>query len=156
MDSKEISRIISLVESAYKGEPWYGQPAKEILAGIDSNTAFDRPVPGAHNIYELVKHMIAWRKFVWKRLGGENNFFLTDEENWEKKEVNNNDTWSSALTELEESQNKLVNILKSTPEEKLYEKVSGKAYNYYTLLHGIIHHDIYHLGQISLLKKGKK
>ena len=38
-------------------------------------------------------------------------------------------------------------------DQKLKEKVGGRNYDFFYLLHGIIHHDVYHLGQIAILKK---
>jgi hypothetical protein len=63
--------------------------------------------------------------------------------------------WVKTLEELETSQHRLLEALKDFDSSKLYEAVPHGSYNYnfYTLLHGIIHHDLYHAGQIALLKK---
>ena len=63
--------------------------------------------------------------------------------------------WSEVLKELEKSQKYLVALLEQFPETRLAETVPSltNKYTFYTLLHGLIHHDIYHAGQISLIKK---
>jgi hypothetical protein len=64
-------------------------------------------------------------------------------------------TWDAAIDGLHASQNALVEAIKNFPEERLGELVPNAThkYTFYTLIHGVIHHDIYHLGQIALLKK---
>jgi hypothetical protein len=61
--------------------------------------------------------------------------------------------WNEILDDLKDGQKQLIDILENTIDEKLMEEVEGKAYNYYTLLHGVIQHDLYHLGEIVLLSK---
>ena len=63
--------------------------------------------------------------------------------------------WVNALNDLFISQDKLLELLKNFPDSRLSEVVSHGSYRYtfFTLLHGIIHHDLYHTGQIALIKK---
>ena len=60
-----------------------------------------------------------------------------------------------AVEALRQSQLKLLEAAANFPDERLGELVPSKTqrYTYYTLLHGITQHDIYHLGQIALLLK---
>ena len=39
------------------------------------------------------------------------------------------------------------------PEEKLNESAGGAEYNFYFLLRGVVQHNLYHAGQIALLKR---
>ena len=120
-----------------------------------SYQAFQKPEKASHNIYELVKHMYCWRKFVLEHLKGNTSYSveLNSEADWithyERKEV----SWNAALEELENNQNELVKAFENFPEEKLEELVPGKKFNWYVMIHGCIHHDIYHSAQISILKK---
>ena len=61
--------------------------------------------------------------------------------------------WNTALTKLKEIQVKLIASLKTFPEYKLFTAVPSCKNDFYTLLHGIVQHDIYHLRQIAFLKK---
>jgi hypothetical protein len=93
--------------------------------------------------------MTAWRTFTIKKLEGDSEFDIeTDEMNF----PSSND-WELTLQGIKESQNKLLLLLESISEEKISEMVPGRKYNFQTLLHGVIQHDIYHLGQIQLIKK---
>jgi hypothetical protein len=55
--------------------------------------------------------------------------------------------------ELSLSHDELIAELGKKDDNFLSELVPGSEYDYYTLIHGIIHHDIYHTGQISILRK---
>ncbi len=145
----EIDRIVRLLEKTFDKQPWYGSCIIEILSRVDSEQAIFRQ-GDSHSIIELVMHLISWRKFVTQRLMGDAEFEITDELNFPKPT-----NWKDALDQLHQSQELLVAAVKQFPENRLTELVPSKTlkYTYYTLLHGIIQHDIYHLGQISLLQK---
>jgi len=145
----EIQLIESLLRRTYEKNAWYGPSLQEALSGITATQSQAR-VNNTHSIMELVAHMTSWRKFVLSRLTGDVAFEVTDEINFPKVS-----DWNQVLLDLEESQQKLVGAIKDLPDEKLRELVphGSHKYTFYTLLHGIIHHDIYHTGQISLLKK---
>ena len=94
--------------------------------------------------------MTSWRKFVIKRLEGDTTFEITESLNFPKA-----GSWEEAMKHLKESQQALVDAVKSFPENRLEELVpnSSHKYTFYTLLHGIIQHDVYHLGQIAYIRK---
>ena len=145
----EVQRIASLLKRSFEKNAWYGPSVKEVLEGITPEQACHRAA-NTHSIIELVAHMTSWREFVLSRINGPFDFTVTEENNFPKI-----DDWNAALSNLEKSQHALITALESFTPEKLEELVphGSHKYTYYTLLHGIIHHDIYHTGQISLLKK---
>ncbi|WP_276373230.1 DinB family protein [Chryseolinea sp. H1M3-3] len=145
----EIEHIVSLLNSTFEKNPWYGPSVKEVLSDIQPEWASKR-LGHTHSIIELVAHMTSWRLFVIKRLEGDNQFTITDELNFPAAM-----NWPKVVMELYKSQEQLLRLLTSFPASRLFEVVpqgSGE-YTFYTLLHGIIHHDVYHTGQISLIKK---
>jgi uncharacterized damage-inducible protein DinB len=147
--STEIDRIVRLLEKTFDKQPWYGNSIHETLSGLppDATTLHHGP---SHSIIELIVHMISWRLFVTKRLQGEDSFQITDELNFPKP-----GSWQSAIDGLNASQKELVNAIKNFPEGRLGELVPNAThkYTFYTLIHGVIQHDIYHLGQIAYIKK---
>jgi uncharacterized damage-inducible protein DinB len=145
----EIDRIVRLLEKTFEQQPWYGDSIMEILSHVDSESATTKH-GDAHTIIELVLHMASWRQFVIQRLIGDAEFEITDERNFPVPT-----TLEKAIEQLTQSQQTLVEVTKQFPAERLTELVPSKIlnYTYYTLLHGIIQHDIYHLGQIALLEK---
>ena len=145
----EIDRIVRQLEKTFNQQPWYGPSILGTLAGIDAETINHR-YGSTHSIIELVLHMTSWRTFATKRLQGDNTFEVAAEMNFPAK-----GTWEEALDALSQSQQALVEAAKRFPEDRLGERVPSKTqrYTYYTLLHGIVQHDVYHLGQIAYIKK---
>jgi uncharacterized damage-inducible protein DinB len=145
----EIEKITSLLKRTFERGAWHGPSVKEVLKDIDNDLALKR-INNTHSIIELVAHMTSWRRYVINRLQGNNSFVVSDEMNFPKRE-----DWSAVVAELEESQQQLLALVEKFPVYKLSElvPVSEQNYTYYTLLNGIIHHDVYHAGQIMLIRK---
>jgi len=156
----EIARIVDQLEREHAGDPWHGSPLSVILEGITWEQAAARPVAAAHSIWELVLHMAAWKNEVRHRLSGE-PAREPEEGDWPAVGAVSPDTWTAALERLELAHRLLVSAVKDFPEQNLYipindarEQVPGAGTTYYELLHGIVQHDVYHAGQIAVLKKG--
>lgn len=146
---KEIESIISLLKRTYEKNAWHGPSVQEVLRSLTVEHAFIR-LNNTHSIIELVAHMTSWRNYVIKRLQGEENFEVANEDNFP-----NETDWLKALRDLDASQMLLLASLENFPEAKLHDTVprADNQSSYYTLVHGIIHHDLYHTGQIMLIKK---
>lgn len=145
----EIPRIVRMLEKTFDKSPWYGTSVMGSLSEVSPAQASQR-TGQSHSIIGLVLHMISWRTFAASRLRGDNTFEVSDETNFPE-----GSDWAVALEKLHQSQEELVAAAKDFPERRLGELVPSKTqkYTYYTLLHGIIQHDIYHLGQIQLIRK---
>lgn len=143
----ENNKIINHLQQSFHGPAWHGPSVMEVLATVTSSTALQK-VSTSHTIIELVLHMAAWRNFVSKRLLGDNDFDVSEVANFPK-----GTDWPAALEALQQSQEELTRAIRLFPEEKMDEIVPTRNYDFYTMLHGIIQHDIYHTGQIILLKK---
>jgi uncharacterized damage-inducible protein DinB len=145
----EVHRIVATMRHTFEKNAWHGPSVKETLQGITAETARNR-YNNTHSIIELVAHMTAWRTFTFRKLQGDTSYQVNDALNFPV--VND---WALVVNELEDSQNKLLESVAELPEEKLSDTVphEGNIYTFYTLLHGIIHHDLYHTGQIAILKK---
>jgi uncharacterized damage-inducible protein DinB len=144
---KEIDNICNLLEKTFNGPAWHGPSVLEALDDVSSKTAFNK-IEGSHSVIELVMHMTTWRNFTAKRLSEDNEYEVTDEDNFP-----NGTDWTDAIASLKQSQVNLIEALKNFPEKKLSDIVPTRKYDFYSMLHGIIQHDIYHTGQIILLKK---
>ncbi len=154
----EIERIIDELQREHTGEPWHGSPLRQILKGLAAADAAARPVADGHSIWELVLHMTGWKNEVRKRLSGAP---ASDPEggDWPPAGDTTDDRWRQALAALERAHTELVAAIRQVPESKLPEPTNdpraagGTGVSYYVLLHGIVQHDVYHAGQIALLKK---
>jgi uncharacterized damage-inducible protein DinB len=155
----ELSRIVDQLEREFDGDPWHGTPLEAILQGIDAKRATARPIAGGHSIWELVLHMIGWKDEATRRLSG-GVARMPAEGDWPAIGEATDERWQQTLARLDASHRALIQAVKALPEARLYEPTNdtrngplGTGVSYYVLLHGIVQHDVYHTGQIALLKK---
>ncbi len=155
ISTSELNRIINQLDQAFDKDPWYGKSITSILDSVDPDLALDTPTPGLHSIAELVAHIITWREFAEKRLRGDTNY-LPDQEksfHWQQRFPEKSDAWKRLKDQLTESHQKLLSLLHENDDSLLNQSVAGKPYNFRYMLNGIIQHDLYHIGQITLIRK---
>ena len=114
-----------------------------------------RPIAHAHTIWDLVLHIAAWDDAVLRRLGGA-AVELSDVENFPPVTDTSDAAWRKALAEVRSVHEKLAAAVAALPDSRLDEMVPGKEgahYTFYYMLHGVVQHELYHAGQIALLKK---
>jgi uncharacterized damage-inducible protein DinB len=150
----EASRIADQLRRAFEGEAWHGDSLLELLAGVTAAKAAAHPVKGAHSIWELVLHITAWDGAVNRRIVSGKALTLRDEENFPPVTDSSEDAWKHALTNLEKVHEELIQTALNLPDSRLHERVAGKDYDIYFMLHGVTQHELYHAGQIAILKKG--
>lgn len=150
----EISRILDQLHRAYEGPAWHGPALREILAGVAWQAAAQRPIPGAHTIWELVLHLTVWISVPTRRMQGAEIPTLPPDQDWPAAPEPSEAGWQQALDRLAQAQHDLENAVRDCTDDRLREKVVGDVpYSIYTLLHGVVQHNLYHAGQIALLKK---
>lgn len=145
----EVARIRDQLERAYRGEAWHGPSLREVLADVDEEAAAKRPMPNAHSIRELVAHVVAWEKEALERLRGSGTDDLPPEKDWPETAMD----WDELLSELDEAHERLSSAIGALDDEALAERIGGSPASVYHLLHGVIQHNLYHVGQIAILKK---
>ena len=144
----EISRQLTEV---YEGNPWFGKTLSTYLQEIKPDALSTRMNEG-HSIGQIISHMIEWRKFVILKLQNKpTSQEVGTPQDWTDHAFTTEDK-TQLYTELKETQKTLIHILSVAQDELLEQTVPGEAYSFEHLLVGIIQHDIYHLGQIYLLK----
>jgi uncharacterized damage-inducible protein DinB len=151
----EAARIADQLRRAFDGEAWHGDSVFEILEGVTAARAMARPIKGAHTIWEMVLHIAAWDGAVLRRLGGA-AVELSDVENFPPVTDASDAAWRRALAEVRRVHEKLVAAVAALPDSRLDEIVPGKEgahYTFYYMLHGVVQHELYHAGQIAILKK---
>lgn len=145
--------------NVWVGNPWYGSSGRKILDGITAADAAARPVAGVQNIWETVLHLIAWSEEVANSVrGGVSN--VPTRGDWPKlPEPANEDAWKHTLAELGAARQAVLDALEQSHEEDLHLLVkeaatAGQAqHSRAQTLAGLVEHDVYHFGQIALLKK---
>jgi uncharacterized damage-inducible protein DinB len=148
----EIKRIDEQLRRAFEGQAWHGPSLRELLADVTAEQARAKAVPGAHSIWEIVRHIAAWHDGVRRRLEGE-SVELSAEEDWPSVAGTPEAAWQEALAVLERTHTELRRTMSRLTDARLQEMVAGKDYSVGVMLHGLIQHDLYHAGQIALLKK---
>lgn len=150
----EVRRIGSQLKRAFEGQAWHGASLQELLAGVTHEQAAASPFPKVHSIWELVLHIETWSRIVTQSLEGQAMpEQLPTEEDWSEAVDASETAWRATLAKLEGGQRQLRDALRNQTDQKLEEIVPGHPYSFYFLLHGTIQHNIYHAGQIALLKK---
>jgi uncharacterized damage-inducible protein DinB len=149
----EIEHIRDQLRRSHQGEAWYGPSVLEALDGLSAEQAAARPLAAGHTIFELVLHMVAWRNVARRRLEGERVDSLPDKENFPQVVASGEEVWKQALSRLDDSFTRLDEAIARFEEGGLQDPVPERGRSYYTMLHGVIQHDIYHAGQIVLLRK---
>ena len=148
----EAGRIADQLRRAFDGSAWHGSALLEILADVDATTGVARPIANAHSIWELVLHIGVWDRSGLVRLGGE-KYQPTGEDNFPPVIKASEAAWRKAVAETKRTHDKLVKTVAVLPDARLWDRVPGKRYDFYHLLHGIAQHELYHAGQIAILKK---
>lgn len=149
----EVKRIHDQIERSHKGPAWHGPSVNELLDGVTAEAASRRAVPGAHTIWELVLHIAAWENAALTAVKGGVMPKEPEEGDWTTPSASSEEAWTRVLERLRTVQQAIEQALDAFPDDRLSEIVPGRDHSFYFLLHGIAQHNLYHAGQIGLLKK---
>lgn len=151
----ETARLADQIRRAFEGDAWHGDSIKELLAGVTADTAAAKPIKNAHSIWELVLHIAAWDDAVFRRIGGA-AVELTKQQDFPPVTDTSLAAWRRTVSHLEQTHNQLIKAVAAFPDSRLQDQVPGKTEDYYDFCYmfsGIVQHELYHAGQIALLKK---
>ena len=148
MDSADL--VLALLDEAYEKRTWHGPNLRQSLRGVTAKQAAWRPARGRHNIWEIALHAAYWKYVVRRKIeGGERGSFVLKGSNFFVRPelgANTEAAWNADKRLLEREHRELrlaIEKLRGTPRwEKLLPKLWGVAF-----------HDIYHAGQIRLLRR---
>jgi len=142
--------ILALLNEAYDKRTWHGPNLKQSIRGVSAKQAAWRPGPGRHNIWEFTVHAAYWKYVVRRRIeGGKRGSFVLKGSNFftrpERGKLNE-EAWRADKQLLESEHRALrtaMHRVLGTPRgEKLLRHLFGIAF-----------HDVYHAGQIRLLRR---
>jgi hypothetical protein len=148
----QIELIADQLQRSYSGEAWHGPSVQELLIGVTAGQALARPLAEGHCIWELTMHIGVWMSAARRRLAGD-PAKLTPQEDWPLIDGGSPVAWKQTLAALEQEHGQLKAAICSLPESSLENQTPGKNYSLAFLLHGVVQHNLYHAGQIALLKK---
>jgi uncharacterized damage-inducible protein DinB len=148
----ESQRIAILFKNLYNGNPWIDVSIIDSLKKITAAQAAKKPFANTNSVWQLVAHLLRWREHNMKRIHGE--VISSPKDNYLTPPTDTSEAaWNNVLLELEQSQKAWLKMLSNLDDETLNKKNGSASFTNYDLIHGILQHDAYHLGQINLLKK---
>ena len=158
MSNGEVRQLLLVLDQAYDRRSWHGTNLRGSLRGMSAKQAAWRPNPARHNIWEIVVHAAYWKYVALRRLvGGARGAFPVRGSNWFHRphELTEN-AWRSDVALLDRMHRSLRDAVANLSPRELSRTPSGSTVSNLALLSGIAAHDLYHAGQIQLLKKLSK
>jgi uncharacterized damage-inducible protein DinB len=147
-----IQQLAGDFAAVFDGKPWYGSNYRQIISDITPEEALHLPA-NDHSIARLLWHKVKWRKALAERLLGNINYRASDDDpdNWRDPATLDAHSWEEAKKQYEALQEVIVSELRLRNDAFLDgDFLPGKTYRW--LAFGVLHHDLYHLGQIAILK----
>lgn len=154
MATTQIDDIIKQLNDLHDGDLWLDETFAKKFEQINETDAFTRPLHDMHSPTQLISHLIVWRRVVMGRLKGTViRLELDDPSNWKTNEELRFVGWEALKEELYQSKQEIIDILSSKDDTYLVSISSeyGKEFRYF--LQGLIHHDLYHMGQLGICVK---
>jgi hypothetical protein len=151
MDTR--ASLLAALHRAYDGRSWHGPNLKGALRGLTPDVAFFRPGPGRHSVYDLVLHAAYWKYVARRRLTGEKrgSFAFEGSNFFSEPKVKDARAVKAALAQLDSEHASLREVVESLPEAALAAR-HGR-WTAEEMIAGVAAHDLYHAGQIQLVKR---
>ena len=155
-NSALIDALDDQLRRSMEGDAWHGPSVRDALDGIRAADAAYHPIPGAHSCWELVLHLCGSYRLVLRRLDGIAAPFLP-EEDWPDVPAPTDENWQRDVASLYALNARLRAAVRHFPDERLFEPlVSDPVFPAFTQFVGLTQHDLYHAGQIVLLKRAQR
>jgi len=154
----EITQLLAIVDQAYDRPSWHGTNLRGSVRRVTPAMAAWRPAPGRHNIWEIVVHAAYWKYAAGRRFtGSSRGSFPLKGSNWFLRPVDpahaGEKDWRADLELLDRMHATLRQVVMALSPKDLARTPSGKKVSNFALVSGIAAHDLYHAGQIQLLKR---
>jgi len=151
----EIDLLLRLLDEAYSCKAWHGPNLRGAIRGLDPRVAAWRPQAGRHNIWEIVVHCAYWKYAVRRRILGEKRgAFPLRGSNWfVRPAAASSQAWRSDVALLQDMHHRLRSVVAGLSPRDLKRIPRGSRVPNLAVVSGIAAHDIYHAGQIQLLKR---
>ncbi len=151
----EISLLLRVIDEAYEKKAWHGPNLRGSVRGLDAQRAAWRPGANRHNIWEIVVHAAYWKYAVRRRMLGEKRgSFPLKGSNWFVRPTSlTEEAWRDDITLLEDMHRKMRAAVAAFSAKDLQKIPRGSKVSNAAIIYGIALHDVYHAGQIQLLKR---
>jgi hypothetical protein len=141
-----VDLLVTFMGQAYDKKAWHGTTLRGAIRGVTFREALWRPSPKHHNIWELVRHCAYWKYAVRRRLTGEKRgSFELDGSNWFHEDSSvDAAAWKRDIALLQKEHKLLLDTVASLKSGEIRRM---------DMIYGVASHDLYHAGQIQLLKR---
>jgi uncharacterized damage-inducible protein DinB len=153
MSQTIIKNIIRQLNELQDGSLWFDQSFKDKFDHLSEEDAFTRPWPQIHSVAEHVSHMLEWRKECIRRYQGMKTELMNAPDDWKNDTELREIGWTNLKNSLYHSRSELIDLIIHQDDTYLQTRFLDTEYNFHYLIEGIIHHDLYHLGQIGVTIK---
>jgi DinB superfamily len=154
MENPGIQILLRNLDQGYDHQSWHGPVLRGSLRGVSAEQAAWRPRPSRHNVWEIAVHCAYWKYSVLHRLRPEIRFPLKGS-NWLPRPEGEagERAWKADLQILGTIHRDLRQAVASLSDGGLETVPQGSKRSFLDLILGVAHHDVYHAGQIQLLKR---
>ena len=151
----ELRLLLRLLDQGFDHAAWHGPTLGGAIRGLTARQAAWRPGKGRHNVWEIVLHTAYWKYAVRQRLtNGARGAFPREGSNWPALPSRlDQPHWRADLRLLKEEHRKLRRAVAALPAAVLARRLGKRRWTYAETIHGVAMHDLYHAGQIQLLKR---
>jgi len=154
MDAR-VQLLLEVFDQAYTAPSWHGTPLKGTLRGLSARQALWRPGAKRHCSWDLVLHTAYWKCMVRRRLLRDPDIaFPRPGSNWlALPDRPNGAAWKRDRALLDEQHRLLHNAIAKLKPAELGRRGWRSKWPIKAEIYGIASHDLYHAGQIQILKR---
>ena len=154
--SSDIALLLQAIEEGYSKKAWHGPNLRGSIRGLSAKEAAWRPAKNRHNIWEIVVHCAYWKYVVRRRITGEKRgSFPLKGSNWfTRPEAQPNESaWRADVKLLDDMHRLMVEAVAEVTLSDLKKFPKGSKLNNRSTISGIAMHDVYHAGQMQLIRR---
>ena len=156
-----IGMLLDELDEAFDRRSWHGTNLRGSLRGLPARAAAWRPGPGRHNIWEIAVHAAYWKYAVWRKLAGAlRGSFPLEGSNWFARpgrgEASSASAWTADVGLLVTQHRRLREAVETLDPQALARPMSKSLHTPAFIVRGVAAHDLYHAGQIQLIKRLRK
>jgi DinB family protein len=154
-NDRRLKLLLAVFDQAFGGASWHGTPLGGALRGVSLRQALWRPGRGRHNIWDLVLHTAYWKNAVRRRLTRDESVTLPRSgANFPALPPRPTAAqWKRDVALLKHEHALLRRTIARLAPGNLGRRVRHSRWNTTATVVGIASHDLYHAGQIQLLKR---
>ena len=151
----ETTLLLRIIDEGYSKKTWHGPNLRGSIRGVSAKEASWRPGESRHNIWEIVVHCAYWKYIVRRRILGEKRgSFPLNGSNWfTRPEELTGSAWKMDVRLLDDMHRLLFDAITEMKSSELKKSPNGSKFDNRSTIFGIAAHDIYHAGQIQLIKR---